>query len=97
MSHQHHADHMHAAHVEATTTTETDHSAHSHSSNRMDMGDMNHDHGSMDHMMKMYFHTGYEETILFEDWKISTVGGLIGSMIGIFIMAALYEGLKYYR
>jgi len=45
----------------------------------------------------MTFHTGYCETVLFESWKVSSVGGLVGSMIGIFIMAALYEGLKYYR
>lgn len=45
----------------------------------------------------MCFHFGYNETILFEFWKISSVTGLIGSMVGIFFMAALYEGLKYYR
>ncbi|XP_071557442.1 high affinity copper uptake protein 1 isoform X1 [Temnothorax nylanderi] len=49
------------------------------------------------HGMSMIFHTGYCELVLFENWKISTIGGLIGSMIGIAIMAALYEGLKYYR
>jgi hypothetical protein len=46
---------------------------------------------------QMTFHTGFCETVLFDSWKVSSVGGLIGSMIGIFIMAALYEGLKYYR
>ncbi|XP_018359731.1 PREDICTED: high affinity copper uptake protein 1 isoform X3 [Trachymyrmex cornetzi] len=46
---------------------------------------------------QMTFHTGYCEVVLFENWKISSIGGLIGSMIGIAIMAALYEGLKYYR
>ncbi|KYQ58529.1 High affinity copper uptake protein 1 [Trachymyrmex zeteki] len=49
------------------------------------------------HGMSMTFHTGYCEVVLFENWKISSIGGLIGSMIGIAIMAALYEGLKYYR
>ncbi|KAK0172624.1 hypothetical protein PV328_005922 [Microctonus aethiopoides] len=48
-------------------------------------------------MMMMAFHGGYCETILFETWKTSSIGGLIGSMIGIIIMASLYEGLKYYR
>ncbi|XP_015126936.1 high affinity copper uptake protein 1 isoform X2 [Diachasma alloeum] len=48
-------------------------------------------------MMSMAFHGGYCETVLFDMWKISSIGGLIGSMIGIIIMAALYEGLKYYR
>lgn len=43
------------------------------------------------------FHGGYSETVLFDSWKFSTIGGLVGSMIGIFFMAALYEGLKYYR
>ena len=49
------------------------------------------------HGMLMTFHGGFCENVLFESWKISSVGGLIGSMIGIMIMAALYEGLKYYR
>ncbi|XP_076232358.1 copper transporter 1A isoform X2 [Calliopsis andreniformis] len=49
------------------------------------------------HGMSMTFHGGYCENVLFESWKISSVGSLIGSMIGIMIMAALYEGLKYYR
>lgn len=52
---------------------------------------------AMEHMMKMWFHTGTSETVLFESWTFSTVGGLIGSMVGIFVMAALYEYLKYYR
>jgi Ctr copper transporter family. len=46
---------------------------------------------------QMTFHTGFCETVLFDSWKVSSVGGLVGSMIGICIMAALYEGLKYYR
>ncbi|XP_046404137.1 high affinity copper uptake protein 1 isoform X2 [Ischnura elegans] len=66
-----------------------DHSAHDHSA----MGSM----PPMHSMMMMFFHFGYNETVLFESWKITNIGGLVGSMIGIFIMAALYEGLKYYR
>ncbi|XP_053694097.1 high affinity copper uptake protein 1 isoform X2 [Sabethes cyaneus] len=49
------------------------------------------------HMMSMAFHGGYNETILFEQWKIDSLGGLLWSMLLIFIMAACYEGLKYYR
>ncbi|KAG7171496.1 High affinity copper uptake protein 1-like 2, partial [Homarus americanus] len=45
----------------------------------------------------MSFHFGYKETILFDWWSIDTIGGLIGSMVGIFILAMLYEGLKYWR
>lgn len=46
---------------------------------------------------QMSFHFGYNETILFDWWSINNIGGLIGSMIGIFILAMLYEGLKYWR
>merc|ERR1719510_1488963 len=53
-------------------------------------------HAGMD-MMKMYFHGGYHEVILFDFWRISTLGGLIGSMIGCFILGILYEGLKFLR
>ncbi len=45
----------------------------------------------------MYFHGGMNETILFEFWKISDEGGLIASMIGIFLLAFFYEALKFYR
>jgi len=60
---------------------------------------MHGDSHSMHHMdgMNMWFQFSTNATVLFEPWHFSTVGGLIGSMIGIFIMAALYEGLKYYR
>ncbi|XP_011183101.1 high affinity copper uptake protein 1 isoform X2 [Zeugodacus cucurbitae] len=63
----------------------------------------NHDHGAMNmegamhHMMSMAFHFGYNETVLFSWWKFDSIMGLIGSMIAIFVMAVLYEGLKYYR
>lgn len=53
--------------------------------------------GMVHHMMSMAFHGGYNETILFEQWKIDSLAGLLWSMLIIFIMAALYEGLKYYR
>lgn len=42
----------------------------------------------------MFFHGGVKETILFEWWKITDVGGLIGSMIAIFFLAFFYEALK---
>ena len=64
-------------------------------SGKMDMG-----HGSMsgmDHTMAMSFHTGNKETILFEDWKTTSDGELVGSAIGIFFMAVIYEGIKFYR
>ncbi|CAH1787105.1 unnamed protein product [Owenia fusiformis] len=45
----------------------------------------------------MNFHIGHEETVLFSFWKITTLGDLIGSSIGIFFLAVLYEGLKALR
>jgi len=64
-------------------------------------GEMSMDHSQHnmggEHMMSMYFHLGCTETILFSFWKIDSIGGLIGSMIGIFLMAMLYEGLKVLR
>lgn len=43
------------------------------------------------------FHFGYTEVILIEQWSIDSIWGLLGSMVAIIIMGALYEGLKYYR
>ncbi|XP_058454366.1 high affinity copper uptake protein 1 [Malaya genurostris] len=64
-------------------------------------GHGDHEHGSpehlLHHMMSMSFHGGYNETILFDQWKIDSLAGLLWSMLLIFILAALYEGLKYYR
>ena len=63
-------------------------------------------------MMALSFHGGCNEVILFNCWKISSVGGLVsncilppapesflqvGSMIGCFLLGILYEGLKSYR
>lgn len=66
-----------------------DHGAMNHDHGAMDHSAMDHaamDHAAMNHgsvtphsmMMAMTFHGGYEETILFDFWRISTVGGLVG-------------------
>lgn len=47
--------------------------------------------------MSLQFHGGCVETILFDQWKVSSIGQMIVSLIVIVLMAALYEGLKYYR
>ncbi|XP_030753691.1 high affinity copper uptake protein 1-like isoform X2 [Sitophilus oryzae] len=57
----------------------------------MDM-DMN-----MTMTMAMTFEFSKSATVLFKFWKFSTIGGLIGSMVGIFILAFAYEALKFYR
>ncbi|XP_011506566.1 PREDICTED: high affinity copper uptake protein 1 isoform X2 [Ceratosolen solmsi marchali] len=89
-----------------------DHSNHVNTNHHLDHNNLNHQYNAQGifgstglcssashsiHGMSMAFHGGYCETILFKTWTISSVGGLIGSVIGIVIMAALYEGLKYYR
>ncbi|KOB73189.1 High-affinity copper uptake protein 1, partial [Operophtera brumata] len=43
------------------------------------------------------FHGGFTEKILFSWWDVNEVGEFIGSFFAIFIMALMYEGLKYYR
>jgi copper transporter 1 len=45
----------------------------------------------------MSFHLGYYETVLFDWWEVSSVGGLLGSMGVVFIIAVMYEALKYHR
>ena len=45
----------------------------------------------------MFFHGGVAEVVLFDFWRINTVGGLIGSMVGLFFLAVAYEGLKALR
>ncbi|XP_072385025.1 high affinity copper uptake protein 1 isoform X1 [Diabrotica undecimpunctata] len=76
-----------------------DHSQHSlHEGHNMDHS-MDHMHNSdgtgMD--MSMYFKFSTDEYVLFKAWHFTTAGGLIGSMVGIAILAAIYEGLKYFR
>lgn len=88
-----HMNHQHNMMMEASTDLPAevlhDHSAHQHNDHAG--GD------SMQHMMSMVFHFGYNEVILVNQWSIDSIEGLIGSMLVIIIMAALYEGLKYYR
>ncbi|CAL4175001.1 unnamed protein product [Meganyctiphanes norvegica] len=102
-----HSGHDHSGHSAVLGTTEDPHAGHDmsgHAGHDMS-GHAGHDMsghtggGAQTHdmMMAMFFHFGYNETILFSWWKISTIGGLIGSMIGIFVLAMLYEGLKYGR
>lgn len=47
--------------------------------------------------MKMFFHGGCSEIILFDFWQIDSFFGLFCSFIFIFLMGALYEGIKWFR
>ncbi|KYN09801.1 High affinity copper uptake protein 1, partial [Trachymyrmex cornetzi] len=51
----------------------------------------------VEHFLQMSFHGGVAETILFEKWRINNAQGMIGSVIGVILLTALYEGLKSYR
>ncbi|CRK89687.1 CLUMA_CG003409, isoform A [Clunio marinus] len=97
MSHDHsHHDHGHHLPVpDSPSTTTLMPSAHDH--NAMDHSSHGNGHAALHHMMQMAFHGGHNETILFEQWTISSTSGLIWSMLVIFILGVLYEGLKYYR
>jgi|ERR1712126_21167 len=92
MDHSMHHNHdMHAT-VDHDTVHENENEVGDEMMENHRMG-MNHHDG----MMKMYFHGGCNEVILFSFWRISTIGGLIGSMIGCFLLGVLYEGLKFFR
>ncbi|KAH8247715.1 hypothetical protein KR038_008799, partial [Drosophila bunnanda] len=63
-------------------------------------------HGAMAHgqhggeggnMMPMAFHGGSTETILFNFWRTQTASALALSCVLVFVVAVLYEGLKFYR
>lgn len=111
MDHSEHHDYTH--HMNHSSNTDTMHHGHDgHGSMEHSLQGHTMDHGAaaanagngysghagmVHHMMSMAFHGGYNETILFEQWKIDSLTGLLWSMLLIFIMAALYEGLKYYR
>jgi len=89
-------NHMVKADVVTTAPPTTmDHSMHTTMDHSM--------HSTMDHSMmdmdgmKMYFHFGVDEVILFDFWRTDEVWELIVSMLVLYIIAFSYEGLKYSR
>uniref|UniRef100_A0A158Q897 Copper transport protein n=1 Tax=Elaeophora elaphi TaxID=1147741 RepID=A0A158Q897_9BILA len=56
----------------------------------------NHQHDGR-HTMKMWFHFGCHEIILFEFWEIDSLHGLLLSCLLIFLMACFYEWIKWFR
>ena len=83
-----HSSMNHSGHA----TNKVDHSAHGASS----PGSLV-DHSAHDMEMKMYFHTGIMEYVLFETCMTKDTGGMAGACIIIFVVAVLYEGLKFLR
>ncbi len=39
----------------------------------------------------------FSQVILFDFWRIDSVGGLVGSMVGCFLLALVYEAVKFYK
>ncbi|KAE8750996.1 hypothetical protein FOCC_FOCC002424 [Frankliniella occidentalis] len=77
-------DHHHVADISPMDNMHSEHSVHT----GMGMSHMGH---------SMIFHFGFNETILFDCWKTTSPTTLFASCLGIIILSALYEGLKYFR
>ncbi|EDW53582.1 GM12117 [Drosophila sechellia] len=56
-----------------------------------------HEGGGHDMSMAMFFHTGDAETILFKFWRTESAMALTLSCLLIFVVAVLYEALKFFR
>ncbi|XP_062514555.1 uncharacterized protein LOC134190135 isoform X2 [Corticium candelabrum] len=58
----------------------------------------NHSNHSMPmNMMQMYFHFLGNEPLLFKGWTLDTTSAVVGACFAFFVVAALYEGLKFLR
>ncbi|XP_030371155.1 probable low affinity copper uptake protein 2 [Scaptodrosophila lebanonensis] len=82
-----HEEHEHG-HEEHLQKTPEEHEGHG--------GNDLHDHAHMG-SHSMSFHAGTEATILFEFWHCESVLALTISCLLIFVVAVMYEALKYYR
>lgn len=74
-----------------------EHHGHHMASNDVPASDIHNNHGHGGHDMKMWFHGGHNEVILFDFWRINSCTGLIISCLLIFFMGAAYEGIKWFR
>ncbi|KAL4005247.1 hypothetical protein ACER0C_004960 [Sarotherodon galilaeus] len=87
MTHMHHMNHMKNSTMAPPTSTEHDHGS---------GGGGEGNHGG--HMMMMTFYFGYNNVeLLFTGLLINSPGEMVGACIGVFLLAALYEGLKIGR
>ncbi|XP_065177126.1 high affinity copper uptake protein 1-like [Sycon ciliatum] len=102
ISHHHH----HHNHLPAVTTTMGNSSG---AGGNSHFGHDNHhpstgspggmDHGAGGHMggHSPYFFFSTDSTILFKGWQTHDVGSLIGSMVAVFVIAFLFEGIRTLR
>uniref|UniRef100_A0A668VE72 Copper transport protein n=1 Tax=Oreochromis aureus TaxID=47969 RepID=A0A668VE72_OREAU len=87
MTHMHHMNHMKNSTMAPPTSTEHDHGS---------GGGGEGNHGG--HMMMMTFYFGYNNVeLLFTGLLINSPGEMVAACIGVFLLAALYEGLKIGR
>ncbi|XP_061389814.1 high affinity copper uptake protein 1 [Musca vetustissima] len=68
---------------------------HDHGSGGSGMDGEHDGHGSCP--MNMAFHTGYTECILWKGWMTTTVTQFVLSALALFVVAFLYESLKFVR
>ena len=47
--------------------------------------------------MKMYFHIGFEKDVLFAGWDADTEIKMIGTVAAVFLLALVFEWIKFYR
>lgn len=95
--HSHHVKSQQQMDMSPAIPNINDHSLHGHHGTSVH-APADHESGNhVGHSMQMYFTNNVEVTILFKQWHVTTAAGLIGSAIGIFILAMVYEGLKFLR
>uniref|UniRef100_A0AC35TK32 Copper transport protein n=1 Tax=Rhabditophanes sp. KR3021 TaxID=114890 RepID=A0AC35TK32_9BILA len=93
-----HANHPEMDHSRMDHTNHAHHAPmdHSNHANHVQMDHSN--HAQMDHHgMKMWFHGGFEEVILFDCWRINSMTGLIISCVIVFLSGLAYESIKWFR
>jgi copper transporter 1 len=88
-------------HVPSPSLNQSAHDLHQHHDSGHGSGQHGNHHGGSNsagsHDMKMFFHGGYDEVVLFDLWRISSISGLVLSCLFLFVAAVLYEGLKVFR
>lgn len=47
--------------------------------------------------MRMYFHIGFEKDLLIAGWDVDTEIKMIGTVAAVFLLALVFEWIKFYR
>uniref|UniRef100_A0A0N5AHJ2 Copper transport protein n=1 Tax=Syphacia muris TaxID=451379 RepID=A0A0N5AHJ2_9BILA len=54
-------------------------------------------HCNMSHSMKMWFHFGTDETILFSSWKVHSAGSMVWTCAVVVLFCFAMELIRWYR